>query len=153
MKDRYTLKSAVFLLLTKKVKNEEYILLQRRFNTGLLDGQYDVSVSGHLEKGETLREAMIREAKEEIGIDIEIENLKYVSTMHAQFKDSEYLFIIFNTDKYNGIPTIMENDKCDDLLWVNIKKLPNNIILTREKMISDYLNNNFYSEYLFNEDI
>ena len=47
MKRRYTLRCVVFLLLTKLENNREYILLQRRFNTGILDGQFDVSCSGH----------------------------------------------------------------------------------------------------------
>lgn len=149
MKNRYTLKCAVFLILTKKENEKEYVLLQRRYNTGLFDGKYDVSVSGHLEQGETLVEAMLRETKEEIGIDIKKEALNYSSTMHANFKDSEYLFIIFVSDKYLGIPSIMEPNKCDELQWFDINDLPKDIIETRKIMIDNYLNNKIYSEYGF----
>lgn len=153
MKERYKVRCAVFLILTKIENNKEYILLQRRYNTGLLDGQYDVSTSGHLEKKETLKEAMIRETKEELGIDINREDLKYVSTMHANFSDAEYLLVTFATNKYTKTPTIMEKDKCDELKWVDINNLPDNIIETRKIMINNYLNNNIYSEYGFDEDV
>lgn len=149
MKERYTLRCAVFLILTKIENGKEYILLQRRFNTGILDGKYDVSCSGHLEKGETVAEAMIRETKEEIGITINKDDLKYSSTIHAKFDDSEYLLISFSSNKFIGNPKIMEIDKCDDLKWFYINDLPENIADTRKLMIDNYKNNNNYSEYGF----
>ena len=67
VKRRYTLRCAALLLLTKIENNKEHILLQRRFDTGILDEQFDVSSSEYLEKDDTLKEAIIREAKEESG--------------------------------------------------------------------------------------
>lgn len=63
MKERYETKVAVFLILTRKVNGQTEILLQRRCNTGYMDGQYDMACSGHLEKGESLSRALAREAK------------------------------------------------------------------------------------------
>lgn len=151
MKDRYKIRCAVFLILTKRENDREYVLLQRRFNTGLLDGQYNVSASGHLEQNESLKDAMIREAKEEIGIDIKKEDLNYVSNMHAKFKDNDYLFTTFSASKYQGFPNIMEKDKCDQLQWYEIDNLPTNIIETRKIMIDNYLTNNQYCEYGFDK--
>ncbi len=148
MKERYEIRCAVFLILTKRKENQEFVLLQKRFQTGILDGMYDVSASGHLEKDETLKQAMVREAKEELGIDIEEENLEYVSMMHAKFKDhTEYLLVTFHTSQYEKIPMIMEPNKCNDLTWYPIDQLPENLIDTRKTMIQNYLEKNFYSEY------
>lgn len=91
MKKRHTLRCAVFLILTKMEKNTKYILLQKRYHAEILSGKYDVSCSGHLEKNESVKEAMIREAKEEINIDLKKEDLHYSSTMHAQFEDAQVL--------------------------------------------------------------
>lgn len=145
------LKCAVFLILTKIENNKEYVLLQRRYNTGILDGKYDVSCSGHLEKGETLKEAMIRETKEELGIELTKEDLLYVSTIHTDFGDDEYILITFSANKFKGNTAIMEKDKCDDLKWVLLDELPNNIIDTRQIMIENYIKNNSYSEYGFDK--
>ncbi len=43
----------------------------------------------------------------------------------------------------------MEPDKCNDLKWFPIKKLPKEIADTRKIMIENYLNGNLYSEYGF----
>lgn len=148
-KQRHMLKCAVFLILTKVENGKEYILLQKRFNTGILDNQYDVSCSGHLEKNETLVQAIIRETKEEIGINILPKDLRYISTLHAKFEEDEYLLIVFSTNKYKGTPIIMEPDKCSELRWFNINNLPNDLADTRLIMINNYKNSIFYSEYGF----
>lgn len=62
-KQRHKIVPAVFLLL---IKNNKVLLLKRQ-NTGYADGKYSL-VSGHVDKGETMQEAIIREAKEEAGI-------------------------------------------------------------------------------------
>lgn len=149
MKKRYTIKCAVFLLLTRLIGEKEEILLQRRYQTGLLAGLYDVSCSGHLEINETVKEAMIRETKEEIGIDITKEDLEMITTMHANVDNEEYIFITFHADFFEGIPTIMEPHKCDDLRWFDINHLPVNMSDTRIKMIEDYKKKISYDEYGF----
>ncbi len=147
--ERYKLKCAVFLILSKNVGDREFILLQRRFNTGLLDGMYDVSCSGHLEVGEGLKSALIREANEEIGIEIKKENLHFSSVTHANFNGDEYILASFSCNVYDGVCRIMEANKCDDLTWFPVDELPSNLIETRKVMIDNYLNGNSYSEYNF----
>ncbi|MDZ7955173.1 NUDIX domain-containing protein [Nostoc sp. DedQUE09] len=49
------------------IKNEK-ILLIRRVNTGYEDGKY--SVVGLVDGNETFVQAVVREAKEEVGIDL-----------------------------------------------------------------------------------
>lgn len=153
MKRRYMIKCAVVLILTKIENNKEYVLLQKRYNTGILDDKYDASCCGHLEKNETLRDAVIREAKEEIGVDINQNDLKYSSTMHANFRGTEYLLIAFSVNKYKGVPMIMEPDKCSELNWFDINNLPKDIADPRKIMIEHYKNGNYYSEYGFYEEL
>ena len=66
MKERYRTLSAVMLLLTKEENGKEQILLQKRKNTGYMDGHWDCSVSGHVEYMESMKMAMQRETKEEL---------------------------------------------------------------------------------------
>lgn len=149
MKERFTLRCGVALLLIKKENNKEYILLQKRQNTGIQDNKYDLSCSGHLEANETVKEAMTREAKEELGIVIKEQDLIYNSTTHARFSDGEYLLISFVTNKYEGIPSIMEPNKCSELKWYEINTLPKEIIENRKIMIEHYQNHTNYNEYGF----
>ena len=67
----FRLPVAVHLLLVK----DDRILLLRRYNTGYEDGNYSV-VAGHVDGGEQLKSAMVREAREEAGLDISPSNLE-----------------------------------------------------------------------------
>ncbi len=127
MKQRYQSKVAVFLILTREKNGKTEILLQRRCNTGYMDGKYDVACSGHVEKGESLSMALCREAKEEIGLNINKKDLKLVSIIHRYKED--YIDVFFTTYVYEGNPKIMEPDKCDDLQWFDISQLPENTII------------------------
>jgi len=152
MKERFKLKVAVILILTKYENNEEYILLQKRQNTGILDGFYDASCCGHLEVDETLTEGLKREAKEELGIEINKNDLKLCSVIHSNFKNGgEYLLISFHTTKYQGTPKIMEPDKCSEIKWFPINNLPAELADTRRISIEDYKKKNYYSEFGFIE--
>jgi len=62
-KERFKITPAVYLVLMKENK----ILLSQRYNTGYFDNHYSFP-AGHLDGEETLKQAMVREAKEETGI-------------------------------------------------------------------------------------
>lgn len=149
MKERFKIKCAVVLILTKMENGKEYVLLLKRQNTGILDGKYDISCCGHLEEGETLKEAIVRETKEEIGIIVSKDNLYYSSTIHCDFEGDEYLLVAFYTNQYEGTPKIMEPDKSGELAWFPIDELPKEIADNRRIMIENYLNQNLYSEFGF----
>ena len=91
-----------------------------------MDGKYDMACSGHLELGESISMAVIREAKEEIGIDIEEKDVQLVSVVHPY--QEEYINLFFSAKTYKGTPQIMEKEKCDDLRWFKIDDLPDNTI-------------------------
>lgn len=55
------------------------VLLQKRSrNKKLWPNLWDVTVGGHVASGEFGRQALIREAKEEIGIEVEDKDIKYL---------------------------------------------------------------------------
>jgi 8-oxo-dGTP diphosphatase len=114
---------AVHLFLFKK----ESVLLARRFNTGYEDGKYSVP-AGHIDGNETITQAMIREAKEEIGIRIKPRDLEVVHVMHRHSPDDERVDFFLVAARWEGEPEIKEPDKCDQLGWFKSASLPANLV-------------------------
>ena len=149
MKERFLTRSAAILLLIRETAEGEELLLQRRENTGYMDGYYDLSASGHVEKGESMIKTLIREAKEEIGIDISEENIEFVTMMHTNnfATDQVYYNGFFKVTKYSGEVTLNEPTKCGELKWFKINELPQNILQDRFQAIKNYIDNVKYSEF------
>ena len=143
--ERFKTPSSVGLLLIRENNGKEEILLQKRKNTGYMDGYYDVGASGHVEANETMKMALIREAKEEIGIDIEMKDVSFATMIHDISKNVYYNGY-FKVTKWKGEPIIGEKDKIEEIKWFNINKLPDNIIENRKKAIDNYKANIQYSE-------
>src|SRR5215469_6505010 len=89
---RSTLIPTVYLLL----RHNNEVLLLRRANTGYMDGSYGL-VAGHIEAREPAKNAMVREAKEEIGITIDPDDLRLVHTGHRYNRDRIDLFFEADT--------------------------------------------------------
>lgn len=127
MKERYKVPTAVWICLFRdNEKGVRQILLQLRQNTGYMDGMYDLAASGHVEPGESMMTAAIREAKEEICIDIKPQDLVFLTFVDG-VKDG-YHKAYFGAKQYTGEPKIMEPDKCKELHWFDLDALPENII-------------------------
>lgn len=126
MNERYKCIVAVFLILTRQNQGKTEVLLQERYNTGYMDGKYDTACSGHLEPNESLSMALVREAKEEINLEINEQDLELVSLVHPY--QEGYVNVFFTTKKYSGTPRIMEPYKCSNLQWFDIDNLPHNTI-------------------------
>lgn len=60
--------------------------MARRIKTGYGDGMYSV-VAGHVEAGESLTAALVREASEEAGIVLQLADLELAHTLHRPRMD------------------------------------------------------------------
>ena len=132
---------AVHLLLVREGK----ILLLRRYNTGYEDGNYSV-VAGHVEGGEELRSAMVREAREEAGIGILPSDLEVVGVMHVK-TDKEYISFFLKASMWSGDVTNMDPEQCDDLRWCDIEDLPDNAIPYVRHAIENYRKGVWFSSF------
>jgi 8-oxo-dGTP diphosphatase len=140
MSDRFKVIVAVHLFLIK----DNRILLTRRFNTGWSDGLYSVP-AGHVEPGETVTQALIREAEEEVGIEIKSKDLEVAHVMH-RLSDSERVDFFLTAQAWTGEPEIKEPDKCDHLRWVSLTKLPKNTIPYIRFALNEIRSGRTYSE-------
>jgi 8-oxo-dGTP diphosphatase len=102
------------------------ILLLRRFQTGYRDGEYSMP-AGHLDGGETVVAAAIREAREEVGVEIAPEAVLFSSVMHRCEGDERIDFFV-EVKAWHGEPFNAEPHKCDDLHWASLDGLPENMV-------------------------
>ena len=125
---------------------ENQILLLRRFNTGFRDGEYSVP-AGHLDGGETVVQAGIREGKEEVGVDLKEGDLIFSTVMH-RIEDDERVDFFFQVHDWIGEPFNAEPDKCDDLRWVDLNQLHENTVPYVRQAIRNHLNGLHFDEYI-----
>jgi 8-oxo-dGTP pyrophosphatase MutT (NUDIX family) len=111
------------------------VLLLRRHNTGWRDGEYSVP-AGHVEQGETVTEAALREALEEVGVALTPDMLEVIHVMHragddghgAQRPEDERIDFFLRVKAWPGEPVNAEPEKCDALRWAAVDALPPHVI-------------------------
>lgn len=138
---RFKLILSIYLILIKDGK----VLLLRRANTGYEDGKYGLP-AGHADGNESARVATAREAKEEAGIEVNPEDLKFTHCMH-RLQEDERVDFFFAADKWEGEPKNMEPEKCDDLSWFPLDDLPPNTIPYIKQALELYQQGIYYSEW------
>lgn len=117
--------SAVYLII-KNEQNE--ILFQRRQGTKLWPG-FLALPAGHVDTGENVYDAVVREAKEELNITISIENIIDTFVVNRRNKSiPSYYDVYFEIDSYVGDIIINEPEKCSELKWIKIEDLPEDVI-------------------------
>lgn len=141
-KERFKLIAVVYLVLIRDGK----VLLGRRFNTGYMDGMYGLP-SGHLETGESLRQSLIRETREEIAVILELEDINVEHVMHIKSLDRDDIAFFFTANHFAGEPKNNEPEKCDDLSWFPLDSLPENTIPAVRQAIDCIRRKQPYSEF------
>lgn len=115
----------IHILNSKK----QLLLQKRKKNKDIQPGKWDTSIGGHIKAGETLENAIVREAKEETGIDINLDKIIplkiYIYESEIE-KEHVHSFIYFYNDKiifqkseiekvnffsFNSILKLIENNK------------------------------------------
>lgn len=108
------------------IKKENKILLYFR-NDGFFnyDGGWWVLPAGHIEQHETAMAAAIREAKEEMNIDIPLDGIKFVHVMCNLASRTEGTDFFFEVSKYNGTIRNCEGDKCVEMKYFTFNEIKN----------------------------
>jgi 8-oxo-dGTP diphosphatase len=146
-RNRMTLVGAVYLFL---LKAGDEVLLMRRAGTGYADGSYSVP-AGHIDPGESATAAIIRETIEEIGVEVELRDLRLVHVMHRRSvgtdcTNSERVDFFFVAERWTGEPVNCEPLKCDDVSWHPVTDLPKQMVSYVQDAWFWYQNCEPYSE-------
>lgn len=100
--------SAVFVF----EKNEKFLFLKR---TDAFRGWY-LLPGGHVDEGEQIVEAGVRELKEELGLIVHPSDLEFVMVK----PDRKYINFFFRVRRWNGEPKNMEPQKHANMAWLDL---------------------------------
>lgn len=119
------------------IKKDDHLLMAR--SPHFAPGIYSL-IAGFVDVGESIEEAVHREVKEEVGL--EITNLQYFGSQPWPFPDS--LMLAFTADYASG-EIVMEQDEIEDAGWYrhdNLPGLPSVSISIAMKLIEDFIRGN-----------
>lgn len=105
-------------------------------------------VAGHVENNESATQGMIREAYEEIGI--QLEHIQVVHIMHRKTNRFN-IDIFFDCKSWQGEIQNREPEKCEQLEFFSLDALPHNMIDYNKIALNHILESNFYSELGWSE--
>lgn len=121
---RFSVVPAAYVYL----RRDDWVLLQRRQNTGYMDGMWVAGAAGHIELGETAAATAVREAREELGVQLSIASLRPATIMQrtdgTAVPNEQRADWFFTATDWNGVPTVMEPHKCAEVAWFSLSALP-----------------------------
>ncbi len=140
------------LIVNLILEKDNKILMLYRKNTPSYNNLYALP-AGKVEKGESLKQNIIREAYEEVGITLQPKDLKLAVTLSANYtyneKSIEDLGFFFIASKYSGDIKNIEPHKHDHLKWIDLNKLPDNTLSFTKMALEAYKRGENYIELGF----
>ena len=126
------------------LNEDNEILIQKRSNNiATYKNLWEFSSSGHVDHGETEIDACIREAKEELGVNLSKENIKHINT----FVHGNQLAYTYITRIRNNTSFTLQKDEVSEVKYVNLYDFKNYIyskdFIPREKEYYEFLLNYF----------
>lgn len=118
--------AAYVVLLREEADGAESILLQLRSGTGFMDGHWACGAAGHVEAGESVLAAAVREAAEELGVGVATSDLLPLTVMHRTqgtgLAIDERVDFFLACRRWTGEPRLQEA-RATDLRWVRLDAL------------------------------
>ncbi|GAB2454963.1 hypothetical protein GCM10007967_06260 [Xylanimonas ulmi] len=130
---RFRVVPAAYVLLRRTGQSgAPEVLLQLREGTGFMDGHWAAGAAGHVEADESVVAAAVREAREELGVVLDPDDLRPVTVMHRGQPGGPALEqrvdVFFEADRWRGRPRRAETAKAADLRWFALDALPEPVV-------------------------
>ncbi len=105
---------------------EGRIYLQKRsMKKDIAPGRWDTSVGGHVDYGESLEQAVAREAREELGLQIDLAQCRYLFQYVWQSSRERELVTAFCVT-YDGVPQ-PDHDEVDEGRFFTLEELQSHL--------------------------
>jgi 8-oxo-dGTP pyrophosphatase MutT (NUDIX family) len=130
--NRFTVPIAAHVFLLRAGQ----VLLLLRHNTGFEDGKYGVP-AGHLEPGESVRQAAARECREEVGVVVDPADLRPIGATHYTSPSGTGVDFFFVATRWRGEPSACA--ECSAVVWCAPDSLPETTIVFIRRAIERQL--------------
>lgn len=120
------------------VKNDGEILL---IKTPKWKSDYSIP-GGHVELGETIEDAVKRESKEEVGLDVELKEVLFVqeSVYSKEFHKKKHFIFLECLCRAKSSDIKVDNREITEYIWIKPEKaLELNLDTFTRKLLVDYL--------------
>lgn len=102
----------------KREEGKTFVLFQKRSAKVQNGGFYDASAGGHIDEGEDALTAALRETREEVGLDLKAEELRFVTT-YATDKKLISVYLSDRTDKNDVLS--LNPEEVESVEWVSLE--------------------------------
>ncbi|MFH1461568.1 MAG: NUDIX domain-containing protein [bacterium] len=141
--ERFKQVSFVAVILKKGNK----VLLTKRLKEGWGYGEYALP-GGGVDENETIRQAAVREIKEELDVVVNFQDLDVLHVMHVtgeHLYESIGFFLV--TEKWKGEIKNAEPHRHEFIEWYDLDNMPKNITETLKLALEKTSKNEIYSEF------
>lgn len=116
------------------------IILQKKADGTENAGKWSSSVSGHVRYNETYRQAAVREAKEELGIEIELEEIYEISKIHPCANNGYEFMMVYSYLINPNEETIIPNpDEIDSVIIAQLSSVTEDINENRSSYSESFI--------------
>lgn len=118
-----------------------------RGHTAWMNNHYSLP-AGKVENDESFLACAVREAKEEVGVDVAVKDLTHVLTMHRHEQEqNEWIDVFFEAAHWQGKLINVEPQVHNQLSWFSLDKLPENMVPNVRYGLEQIAMGNKYCEY------
>lgn len=131
--------------------NNEILLQYRCAEKKLYPNTWDCSFAGHISTGESSIQAVQREGKEEIGIDVDLDNLTFILTNREKLKyesinSNEFVDIFILKQDFKLDEISFQKEEVSDAKYVSIEEFFN--LIDNNKLFPHKIEYMVLKEYL-----
>ena len=127
------------------------LLFVLRSNTGFMDGMYSLP-AGRVEDGEPYTAAVVREAKEEVGVELDQDEIGFTYMQHRNMPTQNtyaavWTDVFFEAGPWKGEPVNGEPEKHSEIAWFYPDELPDNVMPYQRYALDRIADGHLYGEY------
>jgi 8-oxo-dGTP diphosphatase len=117
-----------------------HVLLMKRGKEAKNEVGAWIIPGGAVNFGETLREAIVREVKEELGVEIELDGQLPGYDHLLPAEKQHWVTNVFPAHITHGVPAIKEPGKCEEIGWFALDALPTPLAAASQGVVNYFLN-------------